>query len=332
MLAKKNLCEPKLLVVGSHKNTDYRWRTLPINRPSILILCLASLLCSGCVTGKELVKREAGLTDTQEKLKDRNEEINETKLRMAYLEESWKRLNKKLLTLQMEYNALQEKYSELSEKLEELELDFVDVDLKIFNRLTDLEAKMTDKDMDISQTVKELTDQLKTFKRRPDGSGASAVIHLRGQVEKIENRIEEIQSKLSGNIKERKKNTQETPYESIIDVINKFDKYYGGPQMDKITDLTTARFRENRPGAVWVAKIWKVLDNLKYKRLSSVIIESKIEQNNALVVLESEIQTKAGETLQKEIFYLIKEKGRWLINELVVADDKTDVSQMGFKE
>ena len=305
---------------------------MPINKPSILILCLASLLCSDCATEKELEKRKAGLTETQQKLKDRNEQASEIKLRMVYLEESLKRLNKKLLTLQMEYNTLQETYSELSEKLEELELNFLDVDLQIFNRLTDLEVKMTDKDMDISQTMKELTDQLKTFKRRPDGSGANAVIHLRGQVERIENRIEEIQSKLSANIKERKKSTQETPYESIIDVINKFDKYYGGPQMDEIKDLTTARFRKNRPGAVWVAKIWKVLDNLEYKRLSSVIIESKIEQNSALVVLESEIQTKSGKTLQKEIFYLIKEKGRWLINELVVANDKNDVGQMDLKE
>jgi hypothetical protein len=305
---------------------------LPINKPSILILCLASLLCSDCVTEKALVKREAGLIDTQEKLKDRNEQTRETNLRMVYLEESLKRLNKKFLTLQMEYNTLQETYSELSEKLEELELNFIDVDLQIFNRLTDLEAKMTDKDMAISQTMKELTDQLKTFKRRPDASGANEVIHLRDQVERIENRIEEIQRKLSANIKERKKSTQETPYESITDVINKFDKYYGGPQMDEITDLTTARFRENRPGAVWVAKIWKVLDNLEYKRLGSVIIESKIGKNSALVVLESEIQTKSGKTLQKEIFYLIKEKEQWLINELVVADDKTDVSQVGLKE
>jgi hypothetical protein len=305
---------------------------LPIKNPSILILCLASLLCSDCVTEKELVKREAGLPYTEEKVKGRNEQTSEIKLRMVYLEESLKRLNKKVLTLKMEYNALQEIYSELSVKLEELERNLFDVDLQIFNRLTDMETKMTDKHIAISQTMKELTDQLKTFKRSPDASGVNEVIHLRAQVERIENRIEEIQSRLSDNIKERKKSTQETPYESIIDVINKFDKYYGGPQMDEITDLTTTRFRENRPGAFWVAKIWKVLDNLRYKRLASVIIESKIEKNSALVVLESEIQTKSGKTLQKEIFYLIKEKGRWLINELVVADDKADVSQMGPKE
>ena len=42
----------------------------------------------------------------------------------------------------------------------------------------------------------------------------------------------------------------------------------------------------------------------------------------ACVVLESEIQTKAGETQQTEVFYLIQKEGWWLIDKLVVTDNK----------
>lgn len=299
-----------------------------IKKAFIVLLCLASLISPSCVSEKRMVRLESTLTDTQEALKDKNEELSETEFRLARNEKSWERLNTQLLTLTMVCGELQEKYSGFSEKLKDLELDFADANLQIFNRMRELEEQMGENDIDISRKVKEVQAQLESFKGVTHGSSTNEVIHLKGQVEMIENRIEEIQSKLSDNIKNEDKDTQESPYEAIKDVINRFDKYYGGPQMDEITELTTARFRENRPEAVWVSEIWKALDDLEYKRLNSVITESEIEQNRARVVLESEIQTKAGETQQTEIFYLIQKEGWWLIDKLVVADDKPDLNPL----
>jgi hypothetical protein len=329
MVDKKSRGRQKTLFFRSYSSSGCDRKTLAVKMAWILLLCLGSFLYSACVTEKDFVKREPGLADTKDKLKDRNEEINETKLRMIHLEESCKRLNKKLLTLQTEYNGLQEKYFELSKNMEEMELDFADVDLQVFNRLRELKTQMGKNDTDISRKVKELQAQLERFKEVPDGPRLNEVTYLKEQIEKIENRIKAIQIKLSGTAKKEDKSRQKSQYEAIIDVINKFDKYYGGPHMDEITDLTTARFRENRPGAVWVSEIWQVLDNLGYKRLSSVVTETKIVENRALVVLESEIQTKKGKKQQTEIFYLIQKGGWWLIDELVVGDDdKIDLSPM----
>ena len=40
------------------------------------------------------------------------------------------------------------------------------------------------------------------------------------------------------------------------------------------------------------------------------------------MVIDAKITTKAGETTQKEIFYLIKNEERWLIDELIVTDEE----------
>jgi hypothetical protein len=68
------------------------------------------------------------------------------------------------------------------------------------------------------------------------------------------------------------------------------------------------------------------LNELEYKRLSSVVSESEIEQDRARVILESEVQTKSGKTKQTEIFQLVRKEGSWLIDKLAVAEEKTDLS------
>jgi hypothetical protein len=255
-----------------------------------------------------MVRLESTVTDTQEAVKARNEELSETEMRLSRIEESWDRLNGQLLTQEAMCSELQKRHLSLSEKLEELQLNSVDSDLEIFNRM------------------RELQSQLQSLKELQNGSVGNEVIQLKRQVEVIENRIEEIQSRLSENTMREDEEAQESPHEAVMDVINRFDKHYGGPRMDEITDLTTARFRENRPGAVWVSQIWKALNELEYKRLSSVVSESEIEQDRARVILESEVQTKSGKTKQTEIFQLVRKEGSWLIDKLAVAEEKTDLS------
>jgi len=328
MVEKKKQRKQKTLLIRLPKAGGCGRRTLATKSVCSLLLWVASLVSVSCVSEKRMVNLESSLNDTRETFKNRNEELGETQGRLSRIEKSWDRLNAQVLTVKMMCEDLQQQCSRLSEQSEKLELNSADSDLEIFNRMRELKEQQTENNMKILTKVKELRTQLENFKGVPNDSIAAEVLHLKARVDRIENGIEDIQRKLSGDIEIKDKNAQESPYDAIKDVMNRFDKHYGGPQMDKITEVTTARFRENRPGAVWVSEIWKALDELGYKRLNSVVIESEIKRNKARVVLESEIQTKAGETQQTEVFHLIWKEGGWRIDELVVADDKTDLSPL----
>ena len=116
--------------------------------------------------------------------------------------------------------------------------------------------------------------------------------------------------------------------ESPIEVVKLFDKGYGGPQMDEIADHTTPRFRDNKPKSVWVVGTWKSLNRLKYRRLNSCVIDSKIKDDKAVVVMKARIKTAAGQVAQKEIYYLLKEGKRWLIDNLIVTDEEIDINKI----
>ena len=115
---------------------------------------------------------------------------------------------------------------------------------------------------------------------------------------------------------------------SPIEVVKLFDKCYGRPCMDEIADYTTPKFRDNKPKSVWVVDTWKTLKEIKFQRLNCSVIDTKVKGDRAVVVLESKIKTVAGETTQKDIFYLIKQGERWLIDELIVTDEEIDIEKM----
>ncbi len=116
---------------------------------------------------------------------------------------------------------------------------------------------------------------------------------------------------------------------SAVDVVNLFDSHYGGPDMDVIAGYTTASFRANRPKSVWVADIWRVLKKMKYKRLNSTVIDSRVKNDRkAVVVIEAKIEIANKETTQKEIYYLIQAGEKWLIDDLVVVDGEIDLEKV----
>ena len=115
---------------------------------------------------------------------------------------------------------------------------------------------------------------------------------------------------------------------SLIEVVQFFNKSYGGPFMDEIANYTTPKFRDNRPKSVWVVDTWKSLNKLKYERLNSSIVDTKVKGDKAIVVIEAKIKTAAGEVTQKEIYYLIREGRRWLIDELIVTDEEIDLNKV----
>lgn len=115
---------------------------------------------------------------------------------------------------------------------------------------------------------------------------------------------------------------------SPVEVVKLFDKAYGGPLMDQIADYTTPKFRDNKPKSVWVVDTWKTLRKIKFQKLNCSVIHTKIKGNRAFVITEAKIKTVVGETTQKEIFYLVKEGERWLIDELVITDEEIDPEKL----
>jgi len=123
-------------------------------------------------------------------------------------------------------------------------------------------------------------------------------------------------------------NDSVTPSKNPIEVVNLFFETYGTSRMDEIGPYTTAKFRENKPMSVWVAETWKALKQMEYEKLEIKVLDSKIKNKNALVAVQTKIKTVAGEVDQKEIYSLILENNRWLIDDLVVTDEEIDLENM----
>jgi hypothetical protein len=125
-----------------------------------------------------------------------------------------------------------------------------------------------------------------------------------------------------------------TPYpclaqpKSPVEVVEFFNKEYGGPLMDELAEYTTPKFGDNKPKSVWVVDTWRILRKMKYERLSGSIIDSKVKDDKAVVVAGGKIGTVVGDVTQKEVFYLIKSKETWLIDELIVTDEEIDLEKM----
>ena len=98
--------------------------------------------------------------------------------------------------------------------------------------------------------------------------------------------------------------------------------------MDEIADYTAPKFRDNKPKSVWVVDTWKTLREIKFQRLNCSVISTKVKGDKAIVVTEAKIKTVVGETAQKEIYYLVKEGERWLIDELIVTDEEIDLNKI----
>jgi hypothetical protein len=115
---------------------------------------------------------------------------------------------------------------------------------------------------------------------------------------------------------------------SPLEVVNLFDKCYGGPRMDEIADYTTPEFRDNKPKSVWVVVTWKTLKDIGFERLNSSVVEQKVKDDKPIVIIDAKIRTAAGEVTQKEIYYLVRQGERWLIDELIVTDEEIDLEKL----
>jgi len=113
-----------------------------------------------------------------------------------------------------------------------------------------------------------------------------------------------------------------------LEIVELFHKCYAKACMDEVADYTTPRFRDNKPKSVWVVDTWKALHKMNYKKLTSTLLDSKVKGQRAVVIVTVKISTVGGDANQKEIFYLVKDGERWLIDELVVTDEEVDVNKI----
>jgi len=86
--------------------------------------------------------------------------------------------------------------------------------------------------------------------------------------------------------------------------------------MDEAAAITTVDFRDGVPGSVWVAEVWPKLKTFEYKKIKTEILSTKNDGDKAIVIAQSKISTAGGDSVQKEIYSLIRFQGKWLIDDL----------------
>jgi hypothetical protein len=68
---------------------------------------------------------------------------------------------------------------------------------------------------------------------------------------------------------------------------------------------------------------------MKYKRVGSAVVDSKVNDNKkAVILVEAKIKINEKEITQKEVYYLTREAEKWLIDDLVVVDGEVDLEEI----
>jgi hypothetical protein len=70
--------------------------------------------------------------------------------------------------------------------------------------------------------------------------------------------------------------------------------------MDGIADYTTTSFRDNKPKSVRVMETWKTSKEIQYERVNSSVIDTIVEGDKAIVIVEGNIKTTAGGQFRKK--------------------------------
>ncbi len=106
------------------------------------------------------------------------------------------------------------------------------------------------------------------------------------------------------------------------DIVKEWIEVYGVDQ-SKASELTTLRLRNGRTKSAWAEETPAPLKQLGYKHLGGKVLGDTIKRGKteAAVALRSTIDTIVGKTEQTEIYILVLEDGKWLIDELLVRDE-----------
>jgi hypothetical protein len=109
-------------------------------------------------------------------------------------------------------------------------------------------------------------------------------------------------------------------------VVELFHKSFGTSRMDEIGPYTTGHFRDDLPISVWISKTWDELKSYGYKKTKFKLLEKEYseDKNHIKITVAAKIETDVGSAAHKENYFLIKEAGFWLIDELIVTDEIVD--------
>ena len=109
---------------------------------------------------------------------------------------------------------------------------------------------------------------------------------------------------------------------SPMDTVNEWISVYGVDQ-DRASDLTTLKFREGIPKKIWADETFRILKRGGYKHIDDKFLGISVRGISSMIVIKSTIETIVGITKQKEIYILNMEEGEWLIEDIVVEEEKT---------
>ena len=109
---------------------------------------------------------------------------------------------------------------------------------------------------------------------------------------------------------------------SPMDIVNEWINVYGIDQ-DRASELTTLKFREGIPKKIWADETFRILKKGGYKNINYNFLGVSVRDVSSMIVIESTIETIVGITQQKEIYILSMEDGKWLIEDLIVEEERT---------
>lgn len=116
---------------------------------------------------------------------------------------------------------------------------------------------------------------------------------------------------------------QKTPRE----IVYIFMSTYGTPRISQLAHYTTPYFRNYKPEEVWVIETWEILSGLRYRHVTGKVLKERIKDNTAVIITSSSIETIAGETLQKEIYFFIKTSEGWKLDDLLVEEEAIETEK-----
>ena len=102
-------------------------------------------------------------------------------------------------------------------------------------------------------------------------------------------------------------------------IVKEWIEVYGVDQ-SKASELTTLGLRDGRTKKDWAEETSIPLKQVGYKHLGGKVISDTIKRGKAEagVALRSTIDSIVGRSEQTEIYILVLENGKWLIDEVVV--------------
>jgi hypothetical protein len=106
----------------------------------------------------------------------------------------------------------------------------------------------------------------------------------------------------------------------VLEPVHIFTQYYG-KDMDKVAEITTNELRAGKSKSEWAAYTGKMLESFGYERIKSDVKQTVKHEDLAYVHVRAKIDTMVGHVEHDELYRVILDNGRWLIDALEVVNE-----------